>query len=137
MMSLFTNDLETVQDCFGSGILMFVDAAVLGGMSIVKMFMMNKLLTLLSLIPMVLMLAGGLILGKYLAGRFEIKKVANVKLGTLTRDLFYAVQDLGFAVGEIVNDDYFAVGFDKFNNGMRADKSGTACYKNSHFLSPL
>ena len=26
LMSLFTNDLETVQDCFGSGVLMFFDA---------------------------------------------------------------------------------------------------------------
>lgn len=26
LMSLFTNDLETVQDCFGSGFLMFFDA---------------------------------------------------------------------------------------------------------------
>ena len=37
MMSLFTNDLETVQDCFGSGILMLGDAILLGGLAIYKM----------------------------------------------------------------------------------------------------
>lgn len=52
LMSLFTNDLETVQDCFGSGILMMVDAVALGAMSLGKMGAMDLKLTLLSLIPM-------------------------------------------------------------------------------------
>ena len=30
LMSLFTNDLETVQECYGSGFLMFFDASILG-----------------------------------------------------------------------------------------------------------
>ena len=91
MMSLFTNDLETVQDCFGSGILMFVDAAVLGGMSIVKMFMMNKLLTLLSLIPMVLMLAGGLILGKYLTLKWDKRQAAFSALSDFSQESFAGI----------------------------------------------
>ena len=91
MMSLFTNDLETVQDCFGSGILMFVDAAVLGGMSIVKMFMMNKLLTLLSLIPMVLMLIGGLILGKYLTLKWDKRQAAFSALSDFSQESFAGI----------------------------------------------
>ena len=50
LMSLFTNDLETVQDCFGSGILMFFDALCLGVLAIFNMFRMDPLLTLLSMI---------------------------------------------------------------------------------------
>ena len=91
MMSLFTNDLETVQDCFGSGILMFVDAAVLGGMSIVKMFMMNKLLTLLSLIPMALMLIGGLILGKYLTLKWDKRQAAFSALSDFSQESFAGI----------------------------------------------
>ena len=53
MMSLFTNDLDTVQECFGSGVLMFFDALLLGGLALLKMFRMDPLLTLLSMIPMV------------------------------------------------------------------------------------
>ena len=34
LMTLFTNDLETVQDCFGWGVLMFFDAVMLGVMAI-------------------------------------------------------------------------------------------------------
>ena len=59
LMSLFTNDLETVQDCFGSGILMFCDAAFLGGLTVVKMWRMDVRLTLLAFIPMALLLFGG------------------------------------------------------------------------------
>ena len=91
MMSLFTNDLETVQDCFGSGILMFVDAAVLGGMSIIKMFMMNKVLTLFSLIPMALMLAGGLILGKYLTIKWDRRQAAFSALSDFSQESFAGI----------------------------------------------
>ena len=52
LMSLFTNDLETVQDCYGSGFLMFFDALFLGVLSIAKMLRMDVTLTCLSLIPM-------------------------------------------------------------------------------------
>ena len=38
MMALFTNDLETVQDCFGWGVMMFCDAVFLGAMAIVEMY---------------------------------------------------------------------------------------------------
>ena len=50
LMTLFTNDLETVQDCFGWGVLMFFDALCLGIMALYKMYLMNPMLTLLSLI---------------------------------------------------------------------------------------
>ena len=37
LMSLFTNDLDTVQDCFGSGMLMLFDALIMGSLSFAKM----------------------------------------------------------------------------------------------------
>lgn len=51
LMSLFTNDLETVQDCFGSGILTFCDALFLGILAMSKMAGMNIILTVFSMIP--------------------------------------------------------------------------------------
>lgn len=65
-MSLFTNDLETVQDCFGSGVLMLFDALLLGGLAVYNMAVMDVRLTLFSLIPMAFMLAIGLVMGKYM-----------------------------------------------------------------------
>ena len=43
MMSLFTNDLETVHECFGMGVMMFFDAAFLGCLAVVRMTEMNPM----------------------------------------------------------------------------------------------
>jgi ATP-binding cassette subfamily B protein len=66
LMSLYTNDLETVQECFGDGVLMFFDAILLGALAIFKMARMNLVLTLLSLIPMAFLLAVATIVGIYM-----------------------------------------------------------------------
>ena len=71
MMSLFTNDLETVQDCFGSGVLSFFDALLLGGLALLKMARMNWLLTLFAMIPMALLLTVGTIVGKSMMQKWE------------------------------------------------------------------
>ena len=59
LMSLFTNDLETIQECFGSGIMMMCDAAFLGILTIVKMWRMDVGLTLQS--SAALLLASGIL----------------------------------------------------------------------------
>ena len=76
LMSLFTNDLETVQDCYGSGFIMLFDAVFMGGLSIVKMFGMNPLMTLFSLIPMALMLACSNLVGKYMTEKWDTRQAA-------------------------------------------------------------
>ena len=52
LMSLYTNDLDTVQECFGWGIMMFFDALLLGVLAIIKMWRLNNSLTLLSCLPL-------------------------------------------------------------------------------------
>ena len=47
LMSLFTNDLDAIQESFGWGILMFFDALMLSVMAIVKMWRMNGMMTIL------------------------------------------------------------------------------------------
>ena len=51
LMSLYTNDLDTIQECFGDGVLMFFDALTLGLLALYKMWNMDHQLTLLALIP--------------------------------------------------------------------------------------
>ena len=50
LMSLFTNDLDTVQECYGWGFMQFFDALILGVMSMAKMWNMNHTLAVLSMI---------------------------------------------------------------------------------------
>ena len=91
LMSLFTNDLETVQDCFGSGILMFFDALLLGVLALAKMFRMDLLLTLLSMIPMVILLIGGMILEKYLMLKWEKRQEAFSAMSDFSQESFAGI----------------------------------------------
>ncbi len=91
LMSLFTNDLETVQDCFGMGILSLMDAAVLGGMTLFKMWKMDFRLTLLSLIPMALLLFGGIVIGKYMIKKWESRQAAFSHLSDFSQESFSGI----------------------------------------------
>ena len=91
LMSLFTNDLETVQDCFGSGILMTFDALFQGGLSLFKMFSMDWLMTLLSLIPMALMVAISLIVGKYMTMKWNVRQQAFSNLSDFSQESFSGI----------------------------------------------
>ncbi|MCM1534165.1 MAG: ABC transporter ATP-binding protein/permease [Corallococcus sp.] len=88
MMSLYTNDLETVQDCFGSGILMTFDALFMGSLSLFKMFRMDWKLTLFSLIPMILMLVVGIIVGKYMTMKWDARQQAFSDLSDFAQESF-------------------------------------------------
>ncbi len=91
MMSLFTNDLETIQECFGDGILMFADAMLLGVLAVIKMFKMNTTLTLLSLIPMVLLLAVSTIVGKCMMRKWEARQEAFSALSDFAQENFSGI----------------------------------------------
>ena len=91
LMSLFTNDLETVQECFGWGVMMLCDAAFLGGLSVIKMLSMNPLLALLSLVPLLLLLGAGMILEKYMTRRWETRQEAFSKLSDFAQESFSGI----------------------------------------------
>jgi ATP-binding cassette subfamily B protein len=91
LMSYFTNDLDTVQECFGWGIMMFFDALLLGVLSINKMIQMNPLLTLLCLIPMALLLACSLIVGKYMTKKWDKRQAAFSSLSDFAQETFAGI----------------------------------------------
>lgn len=91
LMSLFTNDLETVQECFGWGILMLCDAVFLGGLAIIKMWQMSWALTLFSLIPMVFMLVASLVVGKYLTVKWDERQAAFSSLSDFSQENFSGI----------------------------------------------
>ncbi|MDY4897524.1 MAG: ABC transporter ATP-binding protein [Eubacteriales bacterium] len=88
LMSLFTNDLETVQDCFGSGILILCDVIFLGGLALYKMFRMNVWLALLSLIPMGFLMWGGLIFEPKIEKRWDKRQEAFSSLSDFAQESF-------------------------------------------------
>ena len=91
LMSLFTNDLETVQDCFGGGVLMTADAALLGALSIYKMARMNIWLTLFALVPMILLGSVGTIVGKNMTKRWDERQEAFSRLSDFSQESFSGI----------------------------------------------
>jgi ATP-binding cassette, subfamily B, multidrug efflux pump len=102
MMALFTNDLETVQDCFGSGILMTADASLLGIMALVKMLRMHFALTLLCLIPMALLLAVSAVVGHYLEKKWDDRQAAFSALSDFAQENFSGIAVVKAFVKETV-----------------------------------
>ena len=91
LMSLFTNDLDTVQECFGWGFMMFFDALFLGILAILNMLKMDPLLTLLSLIPMGFLLASATIIGRRLEKKWDRRQEAYSKLSDFSQESFSGI----------------------------------------------
>ena len=91
LMSLFTNDIDTINECFGDGILMLCDALLLGVFAIVKMIMMDGVLTLLSLIPMVFLFIVATVVGGYMMKKWEIRQEAFSKLSDFSQESFSGI----------------------------------------------
>ena len=91
LMSLFTNDLDTVQECFGSGIMMLMDAVFLGSLAVIKMWRMDRLLTVFSMIPMAFLLATAVILGKYMMKKWDIRQAAFSSLSDFSQESFSGI----------------------------------------------
>lgn len=91
LMSLFTNDLDTVQECYGWGILMFFDALLLGGLAFLKMWRMDSTLTILSMIPMGFLLVAATILGKRMERKWEYRQACFSKLSDFSQESFSGI----------------------------------------------
>ncbi len=91
MMSLFTNDIETVNECFGDGVLMLFDALLLGGFAVYKMAKMDALLLLFSLIPMVFLFIVSTVVGKFMMKKWESRQEAFSKLSDFSQESFSGI----------------------------------------------
>lgn len=91
LMSLFTNDLDTVQECYGWGVMMFFDALLLGILAILDMWNMDKLLTVLSMIPMVFLLISSTIVGKQLTKKWDTRQEAYSRLSDFSQESFSGI----------------------------------------------
>ena len=103
LMTLFTNDLETVQECFGWGVLMFCDALFLCVMALIKMYSMDPLLTLFSMIPMGFLLAIGAVLDHNLEKRWDARQAAFSSLSDFSQENFSGIAVVKAFVKETVN----------------------------------
>ena len=91
LMSLFTNDLDTVQECFGWGVMMLCDAVLMGVLAIANMWSMDHTLTILSLIPMAFLLASATVVGKSLMRKWDVRQEAFSRLSDFSQESFSGI----------------------------------------------
>ena len=88
LMALFTNDLETIQESFGWGVMMFFDAIFLGSLAIIKMWRMNYVLTLYCMLPMIFLLVVSAIVGHFEMKKWDKRQMEFSKLTDSAQESF-------------------------------------------------
>lgn len=116
LMSLFTNDLDTVQECFGWGVMMFFDALLLGVLAVMNMWRMDPVLTLLSLIPMAFLLGAATVIGKQMMKKWDIRQEAFSKLSDFSQESFSGIA----VIKAFVKEAKELMAFRKLNEGNEA-----------------
>ena len=91
LMSLFTNDLDTVQECYGWGFMQFFDALILGMLSMSKMWRMDRALTVLSLIPMALLFASATLVGRVMTRKWDYRQECFSNLSDFSQESFSGI----------------------------------------------
>lgn len=102
LMSLFTNDLDTIQECFGDGVLMFCDALCLGLMAFYKMWRMDLVLTGLSMIPLAILLVLATVVGKAMTAKWEIRQEAFSRLSDFSQENYSGIAVVKAFVKEVL-----------------------------------
>ena len=88
LMALFTNDLETIQESFGWGVMMFFDAVFLGSLAIIKMWRLNYVLTLYCMLPMLFLFAVSAIVGHFEMTHWEKRQAEFSRLTDFAQESF-------------------------------------------------
>ena len=91
LMSLYTNDLENLQECYAWGILECFDATFLGSLAIYKMYCMDAVLTLLCMIPMAFLLTGSILVGNYMSKKWEKRQEAFSSLSDFAQESYSGI----------------------------------------------
>lgn len=91
IMALYTNDLQTIRMAFGMGTVMLVDALFLGVLAFLKMWKMDKLLTIISVIPLLLIALMGRVIGKYMSKKFSERQKAFAEMTDFVQESFSGI----------------------------------------------
>lgn len=88
IMSYYTNDIDTIQECFGWGTVMLVDAVFLSGLTIFKMFKLNWQLTLISIIPLLILCTSFYFIDVKMEEVYAKRQKAFEKMSDYTQEIF-------------------------------------------------
>ncbi len=91
LMSYFINDLGTVRELYGFGLLMIVDGVVLGAFVLIRMFMLDWVMTLYSFIPIALMGVLVFFLELKMEQKFKLRQEAFEQASDFAQESFTGI----------------------------------------------
>ena len=91
VMAWFTNDIEVISDFFGWGTIMLVDAAFMSVFVIVKMVMLDWVLSIISFIPIILIIIWGLFVEKIMSMKWDMRQKSFDSLYDLSQETFTGI----------------------------------------------
>lgn len=92
ILSYFSNDLETIEEVFGFGMVQLIDGVFLLVLSLVKMFMVEPVLAVFCLIPLVLLAILAVLLDKAFERAFEKRQKAFEDLSDFAQESFTGIR---------------------------------------------
>ena len=92
ILSYFSNDLETVEEAFGFGIVQLIDGVFLLVLALIKMFMIQPILTSIALIPLVLLGLCAVLIDRYMEKMFEKRQKAFESLSDFAQENFTGIR---------------------------------------------
>ena len=119
LMALYTNDLQTIRAFFGQGTIMLIDFIFLGAIALVKMFILNWALTLITLIPAVGIGVASLFLGQKMENKFAIRQKAYEDLSDFTQENFTGISVIkAFVKEEEEKSAFTQINKDNYDKNM-------------------
>ena len=92
IMAWFTTDLETLEEFFGWGSVMLVDAMFLSVLALYKMFSLDWVLSCILLIPLALIIVWGMLVEKFMALKWEQRQTEFDKLYDFSQESFTGIR---------------------------------------------
>lgn len=107
IMSYYTNDLDTINQSFGWGTVMLVDAFFLSMLTLIKMFQVNVILTLICLIPLAVLCISAYFIDKKIEEIFLQRQNAFERMSDYTQEMFTGLRVIKAFVREIAEAKAF------------------------------
>ena len=91
VMAWFTNDIETIQEFFGWGTIMLVDAIFLSLIVLIRMLILEPVLTAIVIIPLILIVVWGGLVEKFMSEKWEYRQKSFDSLYDFSQETFTGI----------------------------------------------
>jgi ATP-binding cassette subfamily B multidrug efflux pump len=116
IMTYFSNDVEVIRQSFGRALLLLLDGLFLSGIVIVRMFRMNVMLTLVSIIPLSCLGVVAFFIIKRMRMKFRLRQDSFEAMNDFTQESFSGIQVIKAFVRETKEAMLFKEKSDDFYN---------------------